>query len=120
VAYDGTAIPEWDALRPEIREAWGDAAAAVIGARSPQHDGPIDLDAARKTAREAQERAPRFAKYHTEHASYGGMSRDFHTMAETFIRLDVPDLAALVLAMAEEIERLRDFVSQAGYDPDHI
>lgn len=107
VAYDGTAIPEWLALRPEIREAWIDAAAAVVGARSAPPAGAIDLDAARKAAREAQERAPSFAKYHTKSASHGGAGRDFHALAETFIGSDIPELAALVLAMADELGMLQ-------------
>ncbi len=50
---------------------------------------PVDLEAARKAAREAQERAE-----NPEAA---------HDVAEA----DVPELADLVVAMAEELERLR-------------
>lgn len=45
-------------------------------------------------------RADAFAQYHAKHEGYGGASRDFHAMALTFLREDVPDLVA-------EVERLR-------------
>jgi len=99
VAYDGTAIPEWDALRPEIREAWGGAAAAVIGASSAQTAGAIDLDAARKAARESE---------HVRQARDQIMcSREVSDETVEALCKESMERAALVLTMAEEIWTLQ-------------
>lgn len=39
------------------------------------------------------ERAEAFAKYHDEHAKYGGLSREFHERAASFLRSTIQALA---------------------------
>lgn len=64
---------------------------------------------------EIDARANGFADYHTERASFGGFSREFHARAETFLRSDIPRLLAGIRSQAatlrerdEEIVKLRE------------
>jgi len=78
---------------------------------------PVDLDAARKTAREAQGRATKSiaileetSTEEAENASYDEAvtaAHEFSQIVDDLAARIIPDLAALVLAMAEEIEHLR-------------
>lgn len=51
--------------------------------------------------------AKAIAKYHAERASYGGASREFHTLAETYIRDAATRIDTLETRLAE-VERERD------------
>lgn len=62
---------------------------------------------------ELRARAKSIAKYHTEQASYGGASREFHVYAETLLGADVP-------ALLDELERVASVAEEATAVLDEI
>ena len=61
---------------------------------------PVDLDAVERAASS-------FAKYHAEHAGLGGLSCEFHAMAESFLGAKVPELIAEIRLLRAEAARIR-------------
>lgn len=65
-------------------------------------------------------RAEAFAKYHDEHASYGGLRREFHERAAAFIRAQAQEndrlREALSIGSQKDVERFWSYVAKAGPD----
>lgn len=67
------------------------------------------------------DKAESFAKYHDEHAGYGGASWEFHARAATFIR-DIAASMAEAINRANEAERTLAKIDgwASGHDQVHI
>lgn len=67
--------------------------------------------------------AESFARYHEEHAGYGGAGREFHERACTFLRTqaeEVDRLRARERQLVEVVQKQVDGYDESGYDGVHI
>ena len=67
----------------------------------------------------SNDKAESFAKYHDEHAGYGGVSWEFHARAATFIR-DIAAAKDEAIARAEKAERSHRAMTLLESAPEYV